>query len=91
MENHLAAAVRVGRALAVAAAQNGVRRRERWEHGSLLGLERRWSHLPDDSDKALGLVDFALHPHLNHERFPENSLANLEKLAATNTGAELRN
>jgi dipeptidase E len=39
--------------------------------------------LPDDSDKALGLVDFALHPHLDHERFPENSLANLEKLAAT--------
>jgi dipeptidase E len=39
--------------------------------------------LPNDSDKALGLVDFALHPHLDHERFPENSLANLEKLAAT--------
>lgn len=39
--------------------------------------------LPADSDKALGLVDFALHPHLDHEWFPENSLANLEKLAAT--------
>jgi dipeptidase E len=39
--------------------------------------------LPADSDKALGLVDFAIHPHLDHERFPENSLANLEKLAAT--------
>jgi dipeptidase E len=23
--------------------------------------------LPDDRDKALGLVDFALHPHLDHE------------------------
>jgi dipeptidase E len=39
--------------------------------------------LPADSDKALGLVDFAIHPHLDHEWFPENSLANLEKLAAT--------
>ena len=39
--------------------------------------------LPPESDKALGLVDFALHPHLDYEAFPENSLANLEKLAAT--------
>lgn len=39
--------------------------------------------LPAASDKALGLVDFAIHPHLDHEQFPENSLANLEKLAAT--------
>ena len=29
-----------------------------------------------------GLVDFALVPHLDHERFPENSLANAEKWAA---------
>jgi dipeptidase E len=40
-------------------------------------------NLPAESDKSLGLVDFALHPHLNHEWFPENSLPNLEKLAAT--------
>jgi len=39
--------------------------------------------LPAETDKSLGLVDFALHPHLDHEWFPENSLANLEKLAAT--------
>lgn len=39
--------------------------------------------LPPDSAKSLGLVDFALHPHLDHEWFPTNSLANLEKLAAT--------
>jgi dipeptidase E len=38
--------------------------------------------LPMESDRSLGLVDFALHPHLDHEWFPENSLANLEKLAA---------
>jgi dipeptidase E len=29
------------------------------------------------------LVDFSLLPHLDHESFPENSLANLERLAAT--------
>ncbi|HEY4046981.1 MAG TPA: Type 1 glutamine amidotransferase-like domain-containing protein [Acidobacteriaceae bacterium] len=39
--------------------------------------------LPTDSDRAMGLVDFAVLPHLDHERFPENSLANLEELAAT--------
>ncbi|MBC9796025.1 Type 1 glutamine amidotransferase-like domain-containing protein [Sinomicrobium weinanense] len=39
--------------------------------------------LPAETDKSLGLLDFALHPHLNHEWFPENTLANLEKLAAT--------
>jgi dipeptidase E len=39
--------------------------------------------LPAESDKSLGLVDFALHPHLDHEQFPRNSAANLEKLAVT--------
>jgi dipeptidase E len=40
-------------------------------------------NLPPDSDRALGLVDFALFAHLDHERFPEYSLANLERLTAT--------
>lgn len=39
--------------------------------------------IPPETDKSLGLVDFALHPHLDHEWFPENSLANIERLAAT--------
>jgi dipeptidase E len=39
--------------------------------------------LPTDTEKSLGFVDIALHPHLDHEWFPENSLANLEKLAAS--------
>ena len=39
--------------------------------------------LPAESDKCLGLVEFAIHPHLDHEMFPKNSLANLERLAAT--------
>ncbi|QNM98199.1 Type 1 glutamine amidotransferase-like domain-containing protein [Chitinimonas koreensis] len=39
--------------------------------------------LPADSDKSLGLLDFAILPHLDYEGFPDNSMANLEKLAAT--------
>jgi dipeptidase E len=39
--------------------------------------------LPADGDKCLGIVDFAIHPHLDHEGFPQNSLANIEKLAGT--------
>jgi len=39
--------------------------------------------LPANSDKSLNLVDFAIHPHLDYEWFPENSLANIEKLAAS--------
>ena len=39
--------------------------------------------LPAETDKSLGYVDFAIHPHLDHEQFPKNSMANQEKLAAT--------
>jgi dipeptidase E len=39
--------------------------------------------LPADSDKSLNFVDFAIHPHLDYEWFPENSLSNIEKLAST--------
>jgi dipeptidase E len=34
------------------------------------------------SDRALGLVDFTLHPHLDHPSMPHNSLASLERWAA---------
>ena len=39
--------------------------------------------LPAETDKSLGFVDFAIHPHLDYESFPQNSMANIEKLAAT--------
>jgi dipeptidase E len=39
--------------------------------------------LPAETDKSLNMVDIALHPHLDYEGFPENSMANLENLAAT--------
>jgi dipeptidase E len=39
--------------------------------------------LPAESDKSLGLLDFAIHPHLDYPSFPDNSLSNLEKLAGS--------
>lgn len=39
--------------------------------------------LPAETSKSLGFVDIAIHPHLDYEAFPQNSTANLEKLAAT--------
>ena len=41
----------------------------------------RWNP-PTGSDRALGMVDFSLFPHLDHERSPQNSLANAERWAA---------
>jgi dipeptidase E len=38
---------------------------------------------PTGGDKALGLVDFAIFPHLDHEDLPDNSMANAEKWAAS--------
>jgi dipeptidase E len=40
-----------------------------------------WSRAENDS--ALGVVDFAIFPHLDHERLPENSMADAEKWAAS--------
>ncbi|RFZ85675.1 peptidase E [Mucilaginibacter terrenus] len=39
--------------------------------------------LPAESPKSLNIIDIAIHPHLDHEWFPSNSLDNIEKLAAT--------
>ena len=37
---------------------------------------------PTGEDRALGLVDFSLFPHLDHEDMPDNCMANAEKWAA---------
>lgn len=37
---------------------------------------------PDGSDTALGVVDFAIFPHLDHPQLPENTMADAEKWAA---------
>ncbi len=42
----------------------------------------RWNP-PDGSDRALGVVDFSIFPHLDHEDMPDNSMAGAEKWAAS--------
>jgi dipeptidase E len=37
---------------------------------------------PAGDDRALGLVDFSIFPHLDHESMPDNSMANAAKWAA---------
>ena len=37
---------------------------------------------PTGGDRTLGLVDFAMFPHLDHEMLPDNSMAGAEKWAA---------
>ena len=39
-------------------------------------------NLPAGSERALGLVDFSVFPHLDHPESPDNSLANAERWAA---------
>jgi dipeptidase E len=41
----------------------------------------RWKP-PAGSDRTLGLVDFSIFPHLDHEKMPANCMANAEKWAA---------
>ena len=41
----------------------------------------RWNP-PTGSDRALGMVDFSLFPHLDHPDMPDNSMANAERWAA---------
>jgi dipeptidase E len=40
------------------------------------------SDMAEESDRALGLVDFALRVHLDREGFPDSSLINIERWAA---------
>jgi dipeptidase E len=39
-----------------------------------------WPSAPDDG--TLGVVDFSIFPHLDHEQMPENTLADAERWAA---------
>ena len=41
----------------------------------------RWTP-PTGGDRTLGIVDFSLFPHPDHEKLPENTLADAEKWAA---------
>ena len=42
----------------------------------------RWKR-PTGGDRALGLVEFSLFPHVDHENMPDNSMANAETWAAS--------
>ena len=37
---------------------------------------------PSGNDSTLGIVDFSIFPHLDHELLPENTIANAERWAA---------
>jgi dipeptidase E len=41
---------------------------------------------PTGGDSALGIVDFSIFPHLDHELLPENTLADAERWAAKIAG-----
>ena len=41
----------------------------------------RWQP-PTGDDRTLGVVDFSIFPHLDHEKMPDNSMAGAEKWAA---------
>jgi dipeptidase E len=41
---------------------------------------------PADGDRTLGIVDFSIFPHVDHEDLPENTMANAEKWAAEIAG-----
>jgi len=47
-----------------------------------VGQEFVYASLTTDGDRALGLVDFAMFPHLDHEAMPDHSMANAERWAA---------
>lgn len=47
-------------------------------HGTTYGHH----NFPPETAKCFGFVDFAILPHLDHQMFPNNSLANLEKAAS---------
>ncbi len=50
--------------------------------GPHVGEDFVYGTSPIGGDEALGLVDFAMFPHLDHEKMPEHSMAGAEKWAA---------
>lgn len=50
--------------------------------GPMVGEEFVFGNLLTGSDRALGVVDFSLFPHLDHPDMPDHSMENAEKWAA---------
>ena len=47
-----------------------------------VGADFVFAKSPSDGDRALGVVDFSIFPHLDHEKMPDHSLPNAERWAA---------
>ena len=66
------------------AGRDGLRRSERRERGD--GPQRREGlrrlDSPTGGESALGVVDFSIFPHLDHEELPDHSMAGAETWAA---------
>jgi hypothetical protein len=79
----LDAAVRAGGSLAVAARHGlgGTERREPADDPRIGEHFVRWQP-PTGSDSTLGVVDFSIFPHLDHEKLPKNTMADAERWAA---------
>ena len=58
--------------------------------GPHVGDDFVYGNSPLGGDDALGLVDFSVFPHLDHEGMPDHSMAGAEKWAASLTGARVR-
>ncbi|HMK99647.1 MAG TPA: Type 1 glutamine amidotransferase-like domain-containing protein [Acidimicrobiales bacterium] len=51
--------------------------------GPHVGEDFVYGNVPSDGDRALGMVDFSMFPHLDHEDMPDHSMANAERWAAS--------
>src|SRR5258706_8070375 len=47
-----------------------------------VGEDFVYGNVPNSGDRALGIVDFSMFPHLDHENMPDHSMANAERWAA---------
>ncbi len=47
-----------------------------------VGEDFVYGNVPNSGDRALGMVDFSMFPHLDHENMPDHSMANAERWAA---------
>jgi dipeptidase E len=79
----LDSAVRTGSLVSIAECDGvrGLQRRERGDDPDHWGLFVNWQP-PDGGDRALGMVDFSIFPHLDHEDMPAHAMANAEQWAA---------
>ena len=49
---------------------------------ALCASDKKVWNPPDGGDRALGIVDFSIFPHVDHPMLPENTMAEAERWAA---------